>query len=207
MLLSSTHRLAFVHAPKTGGSSITAALVPHLRAKRPGGPAIGEHGWQPNYHAARMHDRCEDEWREAHAEWTVAVFVRDPWDLSVSLWSFLRKDDEGLASFWRRWLSDPGSINTDGHYYLNPRHGLRGLSWFAQHADFVGRFERLEDDFHSMCGAVGLPPVKLGHQNASSPRAHFSTYHDAESVDVVGSIWREDVDRFGYTPPAIEDVA
>lgn len=54
MLVSSKYRFVFIHVPKTGGSSITAALAPYLDDPKPVDPSQ-KRGWQIKHHVGKMH--------------------------------------------------------------------------------------------------------------------------------------------------------
>lgn len=64
------------------------------------------------------------------------------------------------------------------------------------HFDFVGRFERLNEDFQVVCERLGIQ-AQLPHVNASKHR-HYTTYYDDYRRDLVAHHFKHDIERFGY---------
>ena len=50
--------------------------------------------------------------------------------------------------------------------------------------DFIIRYERLDEDFRTVCEKLDIPNVTLPTRNASS-REHYSTYYDDELKELV----------------------
>ena len=75
---------------------------------------------------------------------------------------------------------------------------------FAGLACWVGRHERLEGDFRDLCGWLGIPEVVLPVENESRARERLSLLYDAETVELIGQRYAEDVDWLGYAPPKLE---
>ena len=69
--------------------------------------------------------------------------------------------------------------------------------------DFIGRFERLEEDFKKLCGKIGLN-VSLPHLNQSQHR-DYRSYYTPELRDRVGEFFKRDVELFGYTFDGFKD--
>jgi len=63
--------------------------------------------------------------------------------------------------------------------------------------DFIGRFERLQDDFDKICDRVDIPRSKLPHKNKTD-HGHYSEYYDSESREIVERKFRKDIAEFGY---------
>jgi hypothetical protein len=151
-LLDLGRPVVFVHIPKTGGTSIRT-------------------GRQLSTY--RVHDP-DPEW----ADFPSFAFVRDPFDRIESCWRdfrFIRpRTDMDFESFVR-WMNRPGieamvdNPATPEHHaaaMVNPVHGLR-------HADFVGRYDHLEEDVAAFCDLWRLTPLELGHYRSAgnAPRA------------------------------------
>ncbi|MEX0408467.1 hypothetical protein ABGN05_22665 [Aquibium sp. LZ166] len=63
--------------------------------------------------------------------------------------------------------------------------------------DFVGLFERLENDLNAaLADRIGRR-LDLKRVNASK-HAHYSTYYSSELAEEVGRRCRQDVEAFGY---------
>lgn len=70
--------------------------------------------------------------------------------------------------------------------------------------DFVGRFEAFEKDVSGILDTLkirrsflGWNVVAIPHRNKSN-RAHYTSYYDDETRDMVHRLFREDIDRFDY---------
>jgi hypothetical protein len=66
-----------------------------------------------------------------------------------------------------------------------------------QIVDFIGRYERLTQDFQHICDVLELDTA-LPHKNPSS-RRDYRTYYNEKSRRLVEEHFKEDIDFFGYT--------
>ncbi|GEM_PF-5700725 len=105
--------------------------------------------------------------------------VLQPEDIRF-LWKYLREHYKTLP-YKDRKLQTAYLLDADGNKLL----------------DFVGRFEKLSDDFASIMREVGLP-VKLPHLNASC-HSDYRSYFTKESANLVYQLWREDFQALGYS--------
>ena len=64
--------------------------------------------------------------------------------------------------------------------------------------DFIGRFERLQDDFAHVVRQVGLPPSALPRLQAAKTAVNYVDYYDVELRKLVARRFRDDIDTFGY---------
>lgn len=185
-------RCIFVHIPKTGGVSVAKGL-------------FGNHGG--SHIPIRVHRRIFG--KRLFGEYFKFAFVRNPWDRLVSAYAFLKKggmdkDDrrfadehakilESFETFVREGLVDPAVLR---HIHLVPQ-----TEWLTIDgriaADFVGRFEKMGDDFREVCRRLGRD-VTLPHHNASRHRDYRTCYDDATAARV-GEVYRTDVEAFGYS--------
>jgi hypothetical protein len=67
-------------------------------------------------------------------------------------------------------------------------------------ADFVGRFENLQEDFGNIAQEVGLK-ARLSHINKSKNNSSsaYRDFYDKRIARMVGERYREDADIFGYS--------
>ena len=62
--------------------------------------------------------------------------------------------------------------------------------------DFIGRFERLGEDFDTL--ASNVPPINpLGHENPS-PHDSYRSYYDDRTRKIVAELYRGDIEAFNY---------
>ena len=172
MILSNRHNFLFVHIAKTGGTSVRAALK-----------AVQ---WKDPYYLAQFicsrlshatghriaaklprHARivCAQEMlpREFFDGLFKFAFVRNPWDLQVSSYHHLKRErphllqgHEGFEAFTRYkldpqrpWQYHLDTAVTPMSDYLVDLHG-------NVLADFIGRYERLQDDWDQVCRRIGI---------------------------------------------------
>ena len=214
MLLSYRYNFLFVHIAKTGGTSVRAALEP-LRWRDP--------WYYPQWLCSRLSHlsghRLGTKFPR-HAKIIAAkemlpkeyfdrlykfAFVRNPWDLQVSSYHHLRRERprllEGItdfSTFVRRKL-DPErpyqyhldtSIERQSDYLVD----LSGRIV----ADFVGHYERLQEDFDLICEQIGIGRRRLPHRRKAADREDYRRYYDDQTADLVAEYFRRDIENFGY---------
>lgn len=214
MLLSYKYNFLFVHIAKTGGTSVRAALEP-LRWRDP--------WYYPQWLCSRLSHLSGHRLGAKfprHAKIIAAkemlpqeyfdrllkfAFVRNPWDLQVSSYHHLRRERprlvEGVADFpaFVRWKLDPGrpyqyhldtSIEHQSDYLID----LSGKIV----ADYVGRYERLQEDFDVICERIGIAPRRLPHRRKATDREDYRRYYDDETAGLVADYFRRDIENFDY---------
>lgn len=184
------HHCIFIHIPKAAGSSVALTLFGQPSRHIP---------WQ-DY--ARANPR-------KFAQYFKFTFVRNPWDRLVSTWAFLRKggmneQDRHWAdtvlchypdfdSFVHGWLS-PQSIQSWVHF--RPQHTFFCDAHGQAQVDFVGRFERLEQDFAVVAERLGCSRP-LARVNASE-RGDYRRYYTPEMRRIVAEVYARDIELLGY---------
>ena len=133
-------------------------------------------------------------------------FVRNPYDRLVSAWKY-NGDVEGKHTLdfegyvkevaekidTKEGLPHIGLWNQRGFVHAN-----RQVDWIVDDIDFIGRFETLQKDFNQICDALDLPRTQLPHENQSNRRP-YQDYYTEEAREIVTEIYKEDIERFGYT--------
>jgi len=221
-----SHRCAciFVHVPKTAGQSIERFFLrlhglswadrAPLLLRRNDDPARGPqrlaHLFAAEYVACGHIGEAEFE------RYFKFAFVRNPWDRLVSEYRF--RGGRRIGSF-RQFVQDaalPLDPHLDAFRHLAPQVRYLYDRTGRLCVDFVGRFERLQDDFARVCERLGIPDPSLPHANAARPerargrvmlrlrarsaarRDSYLRYYDPRLRDVVGERYAEDIEAFGY---------
>lgn len=185
-----SNQTIFIHVPKTGGSSVAAAL----------GIGVSRHVPWTEYVRANS---------GKFRRYFKFAFVRNPWDRLVSSYTFLKQggmnaDDAAFAERHLARFTDFGDF---------VRHGLREdairrwIHFRPQTAfvcredgscvlDFVGRFESIRHDFGKIASRSGLA-VELSLTNRSH-RYDYRRYYDDDTAEGVALHYAADACAFGY---------
>jgi hypothetical protein len=66
--------------------------------------------------------------------------------------------------------------------------------------DFIGRFEKLQEDFNYVCQRIGLPETKLANWlGRAADRRTYTELYDAETRAIVADRYADEIQMFGYT--------
>jgi hypothetical protein len=133
------------------------------------------------------------------------AFVRNPWDVQVSSYHHIRRErphllrDIGDFESFLRWKLDPQrpyhyiidtSIELQSDYLID----LKGNSI----VDYVGRYERLEEDFREVCRRIGIRVPQLPHKRKARDRSGYRKYYGEETTRLVAEHFKRDIEMFGY---------
>jgi hypothetical protein len=177
---------AFVHINKTGGSSIERALR------------------LPFQHRTALELRQELGPARWHRRFTF-TFVRNPWDRVASHYFYrVQTDQTALGTnplSYSEWVERAYGVH-DPRYFDKPKMFMPQLDWICdedgrQIVNFIGRFERLPEDFRIVCERIGRH-AELPHEKASSNRDYRRAYTPA-AADIVGRCFARDIAAFGYS--------
>jgi hypothetical protein len=201
-------RLVFVHLRRTAGNSIEAALGGILLFDRWFRPTDA---WDNRLHRGRSWYKRDRRGHRIHAtaaeiraryprefdRYFKFTIVRNPWAQMASLYGRLHPHDAPCAGF-RDWLRGfallPGTV---------PQVSLCDDAGRCL-VDFVGRFERLQEDFDTACDRAGIPRRGLPRTNPGGGPALAAVYDD-ECRDRVARLFAADIARFGYAFEAAAD--
>jgi hypothetical protein len=214
MLLSLRYKFLFVHIAKTGGTSIRAALRPYK--------------WKDPYRlplflCSRLSSLTNHRLAcklPRHAKAIAAyemlpralfnelfkfAFVRNPWDLQVSSYHHLQRERPhliaGIESFTEfiQW-----KLQTDRDYQYHIDTSIELQSDYLIDlkgrviVDFIGRYEKLNDDFEQACRSIGIPAPALPHKRQARDRKAYQKYYTDETARMVADYFKADIEMFGY---------
>ena len=195
MLLSDSHKFAFYHYPKTGGSSITACLAPSQKYPQPV-PRTEQNGWQGRHHIDGLqHEPIRYVKVKPPADYLTAVFIRNPFEVVVSAWNidqipfdkFVYEEIESRQHPTLRYTLLDSIVDGDGNL-----------------PDFIGRYENMDKDWKKFCKLVGLPKLKLPYRNIKELKWNrhksddYRQYYTDYSRQVVSRIFGNDCLHFNY---------
>lgn len=195
----------YIHIPKTGGTSIETLFLPTAECKDvPGGKHRTLRSYDRNFYLLKDYFKF--------------TFVRNPWDLTLSMYSYLWRSQDKWPRRWRK--SRPASITELSflewikhetfrtptlrsiHAGRRSGHCADGtqLDWISSKKtslDFIGRFENLQQDFNTVCDKIKIPQQQLPHINKTNHK-HYTEYYDDETREIVAEKYAKDIEYFGY---------
>lgn len=206
MIVSHLHRYLFVAMPKTGTHSVRQALREHL-----GPDDIEQVGLFVNKRfpfdeiAQLQHGHLSVRQVRPYLgdavcdEYFKFTFVRNPFDRFVSYCAFMTRQqgafDRDPQGTMRRILFE---LRPMDHVHFQPQYTLLTNDAGALEMDFIGRVERMQDDYDAICARIGIPSRPLDRVN-SSRRGDYRQYYDRALMEGVAALYRGDLERFGYT--------
>jgi hypothetical protein len=198
-------KVLFIHVPKTAGVSLQHTLFGQM--------VFGHQAYQ-QYELIFSRRLLNSLFK--------FTFVRNPWDRLASAWIYFRDIGKGtlppgrppapgaamwfaeniaqfsdFESFVRGWVSKANVDRAFPHFktqasFLRDRHGRIEF-------DFVGRFERLAEDFEQVSRMIGSAgALENRNRTVSRESASYRQYYTPETADMAGRAYREDVRTFGY---------
>jgi hypothetical protein len=226
------YRSLFVHIPKTAGQSVEQVFLRLLGLTWETRAALLLRGNDdPRLGPPRLAHLTAAEYVSCgylapaeFASYFKFSFVRNPWDRIVSEYKYRRHPVTiDFKTYLFKRLPAPGWSETYRH--IVPQYDFLYDDSGRLLVDFVGRFERLQADFDTICSRIGIPPTPLPRANRSlddaRPRSfrelrrrirraiwsregkhtfpHYTAYYDDESREYVGQLYRKDVQAFSYT--------
>lgn len=222
MPVSHRHRAIFVHIPKCGGSSIERALGMHGdyrvedrarlygRAMSADLRAIaGTTNYLQHLDAAQLRlalAATGGEQPAGGAPYLSFGFVRNPFDRLVSAWAGGDPDlracarERGVELRGLDFARFVDATSTLDHPHVAPQAGFVLHADGSRAVDFLGRFERLGEDFSTLCDRLGLagdarPSLPHAHR---SRHAHYRDLFDVRSRTIAMRRYAVDLEAFGY---------
>lgn len=196
MLISDRHKFLFCHIPKTAGRSIAGVIRGHC-------DRLLENQHLPMSEALAFEPGLMDYFKFS--------FVRNPFDRLLSLYRMWHHPrmmyPRGKLRVQRIHESEPKTfedfIKDSCHIGLGAPQVEMLVVDGKIVADFVGRFERLEDDVSEVCKRIGIEGYHLGHIGATAAKVpayseHYSHYYTHEMRELVEERYRADLETFGY---------
>ena len=205
MIISHQHRFIFAAIPKTGTHSVRQALRPHMSDvdleqvglfvnKRFPFAELAEirHG---HITLEQIRPYVGDD---AFAAYFKFAFVRNPFDRFVSYCAFMTRAtgafDRDPRAVMRHILFEARPLQ---HILFAPQHTFVCDAQGTMLADMVGRVEEMQASFDAICTRIGIASTPLAQVNGSK-RGAYRDYYDDTSVDGVATLYRRDLDLFGY---------
>lgn len=183
----------FIHVPKAAGTSISYSLY---------GRSLGH---------IKASDILKYASRDTQKLYKFS-FVRNPWDRAVSAYHFAKRggtSDAGMTKpkkyqgaefstfecFVRDWLVKQNLSDLDPVFRCQSEYLYDSKGRLL--VDYLGHVESISDDIETIAKEQHLN-INLKVMNRSERGDYRDYYSTDELVDIVGSIYKEDVNNFGY---------
>jgi len=184
----------FIHIPKAAGTSIEKSLG-FIRARTPARfkNLFNNKSGMYSFGHIEVRKRLADGSisKEFYDSAFKFCFCRNPYDRAVSHYFYARKrhpkEFSPKVSFidFTRTLGDYGRMFRLQSYYVE-----------KLEFDFIGRFERLKEDFNYIANHLGIN-AELIKDNATKHKPYWE-YYNSESIENVKKFYDKDFKRFGY---------
>ena len=195
MIISHSHKFAFIHTPKTSGSSIGFILNQYSKnLALPDNIDIDTWGWQIPLHERGMHQPYYLVKDYIPKDYFIFAFVRNPFDLLVS--GFRHKIKKGFDLFIKHEMKS------------SPRLFYKWTQWeylsFNDkiEIDYVGKFENIEQDFNNIAERIGIderysdiPLKNVTNHN----KEHYREYYTDETRQIIENKYAKDLEYWEYS--------
>ncbi len=207
MIISPKRRFAFVHIPKTGGTSFMRAYEDRAaaddiligdtpkarrRKKRLEGLVVPGRLWK--------HSRLVDVGDLVSQDYFVCTLVRNPWDRKVSYYHWLKDQSIDHPAVTRAKALDFKSFLRDPYVQTAERNSP-AVSYVTRPDGVIqcAAFVRLEhpEDFAPVWEHLGFE-LSIPHLNRSERTRDWRAYYDDEDIEIVAKLAADDIARFGY---------
>jgi hypothetical protein len=201
MLISKKRKFIFIHIYKNAGTSVTYALRPkwmnimhRLIERIHPTTKFGQRRFPIHIEAREL---VKAIGRETFDSYFSFAIVRNPWDWQVSLYNYLLIDTyhpqhslvKSFGSFdkYIRWRCAEEVRFQKDFIYSEDGELL---------VDFVAKYERLDDDFKTICSRIGVS-ASLPKLNVSNTKPYRQFYNE-ETKELVRRTYEPDIKLFGY---------
>lgn len=185
-MINDEHKYIFIHIGKTGGTSVERALNPNVKLDTSkAAQGTGNTAFKVKHYSAIQY---KNEFENIFYSYFKFTFVRNPWDLEVSLYKWFDLLFKKNISLKEHLQSRQYQMGFDRWIFDSNQNNL---------VDFIGKFENLQEDFDIACGKIGISKQKLPHKNKNKHK-HYTEYYDDETRSIVAEKYAKDIEYFGY---------
>ena len=217
MIISHKHKYVHIHIPKTAGSSISAAIPNNHK------DVVGQYDskyykdpllyWSNPLQHWKYQDVSTYLWEEGEdiADYFTFTFVRNPWSRAVSYYFYalqvnpgegrskvdtfqiIEKECPTFRDFCIKAQNPSVTKVHGGGLQLNYIQNSKGIVA----PNFIGKIENIDNDWRTLCTKLNIKPDSLKVKN-SSKHEHYTHYYDEETKELIGKLFKEDIEYFNY---------
>lgn len=187
------HKCIFVHIPRTAGTSVEQAIRPD---------------WSWESFKEEKHilaSTAKTIYKEYWDDYFKFSFIRNPWDRMVSMSKYsyfygceINNDKLDVSEYKKKFPQieiDSRSKSVADKY--SPISNAVYLNILNEELDFIGRFEKLQEDYNKVCSIIGCTN-QLGHKEQGEKKANYTKFYTEDVKKVVGEVYKKDIEYFGY---------
>lgn len=199
-ILNNDKKFIYVHIPKTGGTTIEQVLN-----NDPNSVCDNLLGHVSLKSIKKVLD--EDDYNE-HISFTT---VRNPWDLYVSNYHYLKQRNQNDSDFKKEYgILESDSFTDFIKFIHDNRDSLifndedktpkwqQLLEWSYDGEKHVDYFIKLEELSEKKLREVGLNISYTHTKTNVSQHDHYSVYYNNETIDMVRDMHKDDIKYFNY---------
>ena len=209
MILSHKHQFIFFSCGKTGSTSVRKALKWKNQDKgfvQRVDQVLEEQRrkFSKPYHPVHArpsvvrHLLEEEKWNT----YFKFVFVRNPWDWVLSQFCFNNPSEVHALHQFTEFHVDHvfhhmklhNQVEEDESYF---QHRFVLEEDGSKLVDFVGRYERFQDDFDAVCEKIGFGRIRLPRKNQVK-HANYKQLYTQGAVKRVAELYIKDIELLGY---------
>jgi len=219
MIVSHKKKFIFVHIPRTGGTIISKNICKSMGINNwksfIGEPKIispKKHKLEPKKFerkekegykhatAKEIKSRVDSKIWESYFKFS---FVRNPWDRTVSMYFKKRKESpNSLKALWpkRKIIFTLMLITRYKILDSEPHQQVESLETDDGpiDLDFIGKYEKLEDDYKKVCEKLGLDSDIKGTHDKTNRRG-YEEYYNRITKNIIYEKKKRDCEKFGYS--------
>ena len=184
----------FIHIPKAAGTSIEKSLG-FIRARTPARfkNLFNNKSGMYSFGHIEVRKRLADGSisKEFYDSAFKFCFCRNPYDRAVSHYFYARKRHPKEFSPKVSFIDFTRTLGNYGRMFRLQSYYVEKLEF-----DFIGRFERLKEDFNYIANHLGIN-AELIKDNATKHKPYWE-YYNSESIENVKKFYDKDFKRFGY---------
>lgn len=202
MIVSNKKKFVFIHVPKTGGTSLSVVLRKYAsysvaREYKIEGKKFLDVSLMKHATALDVKKYVPKAKWDKYFKF---CFVRNPWDLFVSLYSWLKPRSKKLKSksfskFVTNFYHNLDAAVLMGKGQYNFMYNLSGKCL----VDFVGKFEDYDSSIRTIEKRVGIPITSLVRWINKTKHAPYRKYYNNKTKSMIAEVCANDIKCFGYT--------
>lgn len=216
-LICFDNKFIFTHITKTGGVSVHNALKSKCdfrNTDRQHRKLVEDEKIILNIDSKDTLDNyfkfcvVRNPWERYVSQYFYRINARGSTDFFASLGTSFTKEKIKSVSFRDMLIRlhkksfDKNNYQMNGLSIYDYHLGGGQLNWVKRKGlvvcDYFCRLENIQDDFDIVCDKIGIDKVKLGFLNKGKYEKPYYEYYDDETIEIVASHAKEDIERFGY---------